>query len=165
MPCPSQYCATASTAAPKAGQSAAANTGLSASGTASLPWMALEVSQTIQTLQPIVFSRSRCGWIAASSAATSWDSRFSECQPETNCSPCGARAARSPAGWMGILWPFSIPSKPMALASRKHRSRLIWAPRLRSSSFDQAMGLVPKRITGSPSTIQSKPRCRARAAS
>ena len=105
--------------------------------------MAFEVSQAMQTLQPIAFSRSRCGWIARFSSSTEWASRFSECQPETNLRPCGASAARSAAGSVGILWPFSMPSKPISPASRRHCSREMSAPRVWSSSFDQAMGLVP----------------------
>ena len=105
--------------------------------------MAFEVSQTMQTWQPMALSRSRCGWIARFSSSTERERRLSECQPETKRNPWGARAAFSAAGSVGILWPFSMPSKPISPASRRHWSRLISAPRLWSSSFDQAMGLVP----------------------
>ena len=51
--------------------------------------------------------------------------------------PCSA------AGSVGNLWPFSMPSKPISPASRRHCSSGMSAPRVWSSSFDQAMGLVP----------------------
>ena len=135
--------AIASTSAPNFGQSPVCSSGPSASGRSSWPWIAFEVSQAMQTLQPIAFSRSRCGWIARFSSSTERVSRLSEYQPETNFSPCGSSAAFSATGSVGNLWPFSMPSKPISAVSARHCSSGMSAPRVWSSSFDQAMGLVP----------------------
>ena len=68
---------------------------------------------------------------------------LSEYQPETNLRPKGSRAAFSATGSVGILWPFSMPSKPISPASFRHCSRGMSPPIEWSSSLDQAMGLVP----------------------
>ena len=81
--------------------------------------------------------------MARFSSSTERARRLSEYQPETKARPWGARAAFSATGSVGILWPFSMPSKPISAASFRHCSRGMSAPRVWSSSFDQAMGLVP----------------------
>ena len=72
--------ASVSIPAPKAGQSPAANRGVSLSGVPAMPWTAFEVSQTMTTVLPTADSRSSTGASAAASAAGEFTSRLSECQ-------------------------------------------------------------------------------------
>ena len=74
--------------------------------------MALDVSATISTSQPRARSRSRCGRIAAISAAASRSSRCDEYQPETRQGRGEPARRATHRASRGNLWPSSMPANP-----------------------------------------------------
>ena len=61
--------------------------GLSDSGLDGSPWIAFDVSQTMQTLQPFSFNLAKCPWTAAISSSTDRTRSSVEYHPEMNFSP------------------------------------------------------------------------------
>jgi len=126
--------------------SASVSTGRVESGADLVPWTVRVHSQTTSTSAPASLRHCRSACAAANSASASRSSRKVEYQPEMNTSPYSASLAFNSGAVLGILLPFSIPSRPISRASLRHCSSGMSPPISIMSSFDQQMGLAPMRI-------------------